>query len=1693
MGLKIVALGFVLNEGAYLRDYWNILDFTIITTGYIPIVIGSSNGVNLSSLRSLRVLRPLRTISTIKALRTILVTLFSAMPLIMSSVMVVCFFLLIFAIAGLQLFSGLLKKRCFYRVSGLIYSPDPSLQDPTITGMMCGYENCPGDCECGKIIANPNFGVINFDNIFYSYLMIFQCITLEGWTAIMYYVVRSFSIYCIIFFIVLVWICAYFLVNLTLAIISTKFKESQEQKNQNKDIIGDDEDEEENLAKGPAVIEIRNLKVCEKGHHKRILRRMGMANTYGANEEVFKKEKQNELRWDDLFELKERIREERERLDAEEDFNKIRDQELEGSNYKKLRKRKNDLKYLPKNKPRTNGRSPLRMEKMTVNNQKLKFVGIKGINHDHEKPRDKKRGTIVRPSAKNLSLLEKSHKDLEKLEKIVEKTDEEAIQMINLNEEELFLNEHAKRAENFKEIIPYQVNISYLLQPKTYKKNEIPTKQHENHEIIQHIEGVQTSPPAESLKKHHKYTEDSIKVSNQQYNSTHKVSEEVNGTDANIQKNDAKSIPNFQRLTSLKATVKPPAQLLHRKSTIENTIGLHKAPLNKKRTSLQMGNFQFLETKAKLTKKPSIHHIEQKKRRLSRKISIMSSFSDHEENSNLESTILNDSDFNIAGFEKQERNKSLNIIPEPMLNTSPFNRVSPLLHPLNSSRLGNLISQAMERSKETPPNQILEKHISIEDEANPLKTEPINNILTLPIENEYIIQDSALSKQMRSQDPMALIKDDKVLSTGSKFLNKIREKKMMKQMIPVAAFTQTDPENETDDNGHETKNLSEQASTRTFIESKATLEGPSKGWKKIFRSITLKKKTEIKKDESEKQKRVNLQKKYNVLHYKLMIKDNKLFESNSTDEVLESRIENLKLEKQRKFQELVKGKPKMPIIYRNKILNVKRLEQKRKREERKLLREMEKKRQDSIDFQTLTDENILLKILKIPQKSRKLPLFIHKNLLAVISKQRNALFGDRSSRSKITSLCSPASRTNLTNMSMNFSQKNNKSRRKKKKIQPVIKFDYELLKEAFKEKLYEKQEIDKKYSEFINDDMFTQVWHNDYEEGCRRDFYREIKVNLRWSGEDVVDFQENFNKECLKNYDSQPFSLHKIEKIQKRINRVTFALSSTSVDKEVWLIGFKGKMLTFQKYLRFFVNSRLFDHSMLLSVIFNTVILALDGLFYDTATTTLLDNFNEALTMIFTVEMVLKIVAETPKRYLADKMNIFDGSVVTISQVELWALSGTKGLSAFRTVRIFRTFRVLRVTRLLRSLEFMKIIINVVSLCIDSLIYIGFLLLLLNVIYSLIGIQIFSGNLDNQDTGIRQNFDNFNDAFLTVYQLMTVENWNDILTITMVSSVSPVITCIYLISWIFLGNYVFLNLILAILLEAFSKEWDNQRNHLDDDDDFEDIEEKEREREKKELIEKEQEARFKAMEPEELDMEILAKTKTRREKPLFEGVSCSQSMFLLSKTNAFRKMCYITVHSNAFENFILFLIILSSLKLAIDTYLPDNNADVTNASTYIDNIFNSLFTLECVMKVISVGFCFDEGSYLRDNWNRLDFIIVCSSLVDMSVASINLPFIKILRLLRTLRPLRFISHNINMKVVVTALMESAGPIANVSIVVLLIFLMFSIFGMSLFQDRFGYCDYDYSNGNPYHININMVIFNFIVLISLFLFSFKVRK
>jgi len=170
-----------------------------------------------------------------------------------------------------------------------------------------------------------------------------------------------------------------------------------------------------------------------------------------------------------------------------------------------------------------------------------------------------------------------------------------------------------------------------------------------------------------------------------------------------------------------------------------------------------------------------------------------------------------------------------------------------------------------------------------------------------------------------------------------------------------------------------------------------------------------------------------------------------------------------------------------------------------------------------------------------------------------------------------------------------------------------------------------------------------------------------------------------------------------------------------------------------------------------LAVAINTLILAMDGLVPDSWSDSL-SQFNFAFTIIFTIELGIKVIGMGPIEYLRDTMNKFDATIVVLSLVELFFLGGGSGkssLSAFRSVRIFRAFRVLRVTKLMRSLQFMGFLIKVLSNAFQAFMYILLLLVIFIFIFTLLGMAFFGGQLSK--TPSRQNYDDLQNAFLVVF------------------------------------------------------------------------------------------------------------------------------------------------------------------------------------------------------------------------------------------------------------------------------------------------------------------------------------------------------
>lgn len=137
-------------------------------------------GFDVKALRAFRVLRPLRLVSGVPSLQVVLNSILRAMVPLLHIALLVLFVIIIYAIIGLELFSGKLHKSCYDNIT------DEIMDDPHPCGEN-GYDCAQmGNYVCKRQWVGPNDGITNFDNFGLAMLTVFQCVTLEGWTDVLY-------------------------------------------------------------------------------------------------------------------------------------------------------------------------------------------------------------------------------------------------------------------------------------------------------------------------------------------------------------------------------------------------------------------------------------------------------------------------------------------------------------------------------------------------------------------------------------------------------------------------------------------------------------------------------------------------------------------------------------------------------------------------------------------------------------------------------------------------------------------------------------------------------------------------------------------------------------------------------------------------------------------------------------------------------------------------------------------------------------------------------------------------------------------------------------------------------------------------------------------------------------------------------------------------------------------------------------------------------------------------------------------------------------------------------------------------------------------------------------------------------------------------------------------------------------------
>ena len=228
-----------------------------------------------------------------------------------------------------------------------------------------------------------------------------------------------------------------------------------------------------------------------------------------------------------------------------------------------------------------------------------------------------------------------------------------------------------------------------------------------------------------------------------------------------------------------------------------------------------------------------------------------------------------------------------------------------------------------------------------------------------------------------------------------------------------------------------------------------------------------------------------------------------------------------------------------------------------------------------------------------------------------------------------------------------------------------------------------------------------------------------------------------------------------------------------------------------------------FGNFILLAILANALTMSLTWPHQSQDTIDAIDTINQILTLIFVLEMIIKHLGLGLEVYWGNPWNVFDGIIVILSVFEYMILiaAGGGGASDISALRAFRLFRVFRLLRLLRRFEALKRQVEMVIRSVGGVVWLMALLMLFIFMFAVLGLSLFAGKFD-KSRGSRWRFDNIYLAMLVIYQCMTGDSWRSVVadSVQVTSDIATLYYCLI----ILMGNFIILNIFVAILLSNMS-------------------------------------------------------------------------------------------------------------------------------------------------------------------------------------------------------------------------------------------------------------------------------------------------
>jgi voltage-gated sodium channel len=180
-----------------------------------------------------------------------------------------------------------------------------------------------------------------------------------------------------------------------------------------------------------------------------------------------------------------------------------------------------------------------------------------------------------------------------------------------------------------------------------------------------------------------------------------------------------------------------------------------------------------------------------------------------------------------------------------------------------------------------------------------------------------------------------------------------------------------------------------------------------------------------------------------------------------------------------------------------------------------------------------------------------------------------------------------------------------------------------------------------------------------------------------------------------------------------------------------------------------------------------------------------------AVTLFFLVEISIRFLAEKNKKdFFKSGWNIFDTLVVTVSLIPI---NNSEMAVLGRLIRIFRVLRMVSIIPELRML------LNSLLKALPQLGYVMLLMFIIFYIYAAIGSTLF-GSINTTLWG------NISIAMLTLFRVMTFEDWTDVMYETMEHPDGSPFAWIYYLTFIFFTTFAFLNMVIGIVVSVMEEE-----------------------------------------------------------------------------------------------------------------------------------------------------------------------------------------------------------------------------------------------------------------------------------------------